>query len=86
MSVLIDKLADKLGRGSTISERKAAIEKLALLAVSPQFEAYGAIKFNRTEAIRNRHEIQFAADSARFLDCWFSEPTQKLLHSAAERF
>jgi len=48
--------------------------------------AFAAIKANRVETIRARYEDNFRSRNQIFLDCWFSEPVQKLLKEASKKF
>ena len=62
-----------------------AIEKVA--AVSEfQIKAFSAMKAYRTEEIRSRYEDNFKCQNEIFLDCWFSESTQRILKDASQKF
>jgi len=62
-----------------------ALEKVAELAALPQ-TAFEAIKANRVEAIRIRYEENYKLKHETFLNCWFTEQTQRLLAEAAKKF
>ncbi len=65
--------------------RQTAIDKIAGLAA---FDArpFSAVKAYRTEEIKNKYEKNNRTKNEFFLDCWFSESTQKILKDAADRF
>ena len=65
--------------------RKAAIEKVAGLAALDK-KAFSAIKMNRVETIKESYERNGRAKNEFFLDCWFSESTQKILKATSEKF
>ena len=62
-----------------------AVEKVSELAKLPR-QAFEAIKENRVEAVRRSYEKNYRVKNDIFLDCWFSEPVQRLLAKAAEKF
>ncbi|MHB8781934.1 MAG: enoyl-CoA hydratase/isomerase family protein [Desulfobacteria bacterium] len=62
-----------------------ALEKLSALCKHLP-KAFAAVKANRVEVIRSRHEKMFAAKIEELLDCWFAETTQELLKEAAKKF
>jgi enoyl-CoA hydratase/carnithine racemase len=65
--------------------RQSAIEKVAGLAA---FHArpFSAIKENRVEEIKDSYEKNKRAKNEFFLDCWFSESTQKILKATSQKF
>ena len=65
--------------------RQSAMEKIAPLAALDQ-HAFSTIKNNRVEAIRNSYAQTGRVKDKIFIDCWFSEPTQKKLAEAARKF
>ena len=62
-----------------------ALEKVSAIA-GYERQAFAAIKATRTEEIRQKYLQNAETVNVAFLDCWFSESTQKLLHAAAEKF
>jgi enoyl-CoA hydratase/carnithine racemase len=62
-----------------------AIQKAAFLAEFPE-QAFAALKSQRVEDISVRYQKNGIARNEVFLDCWFSEPVQKLLQEAAQKF
>jgi enoyl-CoA hydratase/carnithine racemase len=62
-----------------------AVEKVAELA-SFQSQAFSEIKSNRVEEIKSRYEKNYKSKHEFLLDCWFSEPAQKLLKDASKKF
>ncbi|MBN1833691.1 MAG: enoyl-CoA hydratase/isomerase family protein [Deltaproteobacteria bacterium] len=77
------RLIDEIYSTETVMQK--ATEKAAKLSEF-QVHAFSAIKSYRTEEIRNRYEKNGKARNEAFLDCWFSEPTQRLLKEACQRF
>ena len=65
--------------------KQSAIEKVAGLAAF-HAQAFSAIKTNRIEVIKNNYEINGRSKNEIFLDCWFSESTQKTLKTASQKF
>jgi len=65
--------------------RQSATEKIAPLAALDR-HAFSAIKTNRVEAIKNSYAQTGRAKDKIFIDCWFSEHTQKKLAEAARKF
>jgi enoyl-CoA hydratase/carnithine racemase len=51
-----------------------------------QAHAFSAVKSCRTEEIRDRYEKNFKSQNEIFLDCWFSESTQRILKDASQKF
>ncbi|MBU1194537.1 MAG: enoyl-CoA hydratase/isomerase family protein [Proteobacteria bacterium] len=62
-----------------------AIEKIANFAKFSS-EGFAAIKANRTGAIQVAYLADFEEKNAQFIDLWFSQNVQALLHKAAEKF
>lgn len=62
-----------------------AVEKIAELAALPR-AAFTMIKAHRVDAIRLTYKKYYSSKNERFLDCWFSKPTQALLAEAAQKF
>ncbi|MBN1149455.1 MAG: enoyl-CoA hydratase/isomerase family protein [Anaerolineales bacterium] len=62
-----------------------AITKAALLGSSPG-PAFSLIKRNRTEILEAQVLSRWDAKQSTFIDCWYSEPTRRLLKEAAEKF
>ena len=67
------------------SAETQAIKKAAELAALP-LKALAAIKANRIEPILLQYEKSARQKNDLFLDCWFSDQTQKLLKEAALKF
>jgi enoyl-CoA hydratase/carnithine racemase len=76
-------LIDNICSPKTVEEQ--AVKKASELAAF-QGKAFAAIKANRVEAIKLRYEINYKSTNEIFLDCWFSEPVQKLLKEASRKF
>ena len=76
-------LIDRICSTETVEEQ--AVKKAAELAAF-HGQALAAIKANRVEAIRLRYEENYKSKNEIFLDCWFSEPVQKLLKEASQKF
>lgn len=76
-------LIDKICSPKTVEEE--AVKKASELAAF-QGQAFAAIKANRVEAIKLRYEKNFRSTNEIFLNCWFSEPVQKLLIEASRKF
>ena len=76
-------LIDKIYSTETVLQK--AKEKVTEVS---EFEskAFSAIKSYRTEEIRKRYEKNGKTENETFLDCWFSEPTQRLLKEASQKF
>ncbi len=64
---------------------RKAWEKAAGLSASGT-RAFAAIKSSRTEAIREKYEKHYKSRNEIFLDCWFSESTQRILKDASQKF
>jgi hypothetical protein len=62
-----------------------AMEKVTALSEF-QIQAFSAMKSYRTEEVRHRYERNFKSQNEIFLDCWFSESTQRILKDASEKF
>lgn len=62
-----------------------AVEKTAAIAAY-NLQAFATIKSTRTEEIRAKYQQNAERVNTAFLDCWFSDGTQKLLAEAAEKF
>ena len=76
-------LADEVLSQDKVENR--AIEKITEIAALPG-QAFAAIKANRVESIRLAYEKNYKVKNETFLDCWFSQPVQKLLTKAADKF
>ncbi|MDZ7762387.1 MAG: enoyl-CoA hydratase/isomerase family protein [Desulfovermiculus sp.] len=76
-------LVDEIFSPETVEEQ--AIQKAALLAEFPE-QAFAALKAQRVEDISFKYNENKTFRNEVFLDCWFSEPVQKLLHEAAQKF
>jgi len=61
------------------------LERLSQIA-SHQSQAFAAVKANKVEEIKRRYEKNCQSKNDSFLDCWFSEPTQKTLLEASVKF
>lgn len=56
-------------------------------AISPDLVIqFSEIKSNRVEEIKSRYEKNYKSKHEFLLDCWFSEPAQKLLKDASKKF
>jgi len=65
--------------------KQAALEKIAGLAVlNPR--PFSAVKTNRCEEIKNNYEKNGRVKNEFFIDCWFTEETQKTLIEASRKF
>ena len=62
-----------------------SVKKVAELATF-YGKAFAALKANRIETIRLRYQENCKSQNDIFLDCWFSEPVQKLLKKASQKF
>jgi len=62
-----------------------AVKEAVKLAELPG-PALRAMKFNRIEMIRLRHEETVERKNKEFLDCWFSPTAQELLKKASQTF
>jgi enoyl-CoA hydratase/carnithine racemase len=62
-----------------------ALEMLRGVASLPE-PAFSETKANRVEDIAARYKNNHRAKNDRFLDCWFSDPVQQILHEAARKF
>lgn len=76
-------VVDEVHPQEAVLER--AIEKAASIA-SYERAAFAAIKATRTEEICAKYQQNAARVNEAFLDCWFSDTTQKLLAEAVEKF
>ncbi len=76
-------LIDEIYSGEILLQK--AIEKATALSEF-QNQAFSAIKSYYTEEIRNRYQKNFKSKNETFLDCWFSEPTQRILKEASLKF
>jgi enoyl-CoA hydratase/carnithine racemase len=65
--------------------KQTAIERVAGLAAL-HAQAFSAIKTNRIEGIKNNYKKNSRSKNEIFLDCWFSESTQKTLKTASQKF
>jgi Delta3-Delta2-enoyl-CoA isomerase len=63
----------------------SALERMSSLTKLP-LAAFAAIKENRVETIREKYDKYNTVRSERFLDCWLSDSTQKLLNEALKSF
>lgn len=64
---------------------QSAAERIGALGALDR-RAFSAIKTNRVEAIKNSYEKSGRAKDKIFIDCWFTESTQKTLHEASRKF
>ena len=71
--------------GSTEELEDFTIERLSQIASYPQ-HAFAAAKANKVEEIRRKYEKYRRSQNDEFLNCWFSEPTQKNLLEASVKF
>lgn len=62
-----------------------AIERLSTVA-SFQNQAFSAIKAHKVEEIKGRYENNYKSKNELFLDCWFSDPVQRILIDASQKF
>jgi enoyl-CoA hydratase/carnithine racemase len=76
-------LIDKLYSEQELHEK--AFIKISKMAGFEQ-SAFALMKANRTSYVRQQYEQYAGEQHERFLDCWFSESVQKILHKAAESF
>ncbi len=76
---LIDELHEK-----ELLKEKAMEKVMELAQLEPK--AFAIMKENRTQLIAQSYQEKHVAQNEAFLDCWFSEPVQKILHKAAEKF
>lgn len=74
---------DEMLPAETVLER--AVEKVSTIAEYDS-QAFAAMKSTRTEEICLKYKQNAERVNAAFLDCWFSDGTQKLLREAAEKF
>ncbi|QTA84312.1 enoyl-CoA hydratase/isomerase family protein [Desulfonema magnum] len=70
---------------TTETLKQHSVEKAAELSAL-QNQAFSAVKANRIEEIKTRYEKNWKSKNELFLDSWFSEPTQKMLKDAAQKF
>ncbi len=61
-----------------------AIEKISHISKF-NLKAFAETKANRAELIRLRYEGNYRSKNQAFLECWFSQATQKSLREAAEK-
>ncbi|MDM8523880.1 enoyl-CoA hydratase/isomerase family protein [Desulfococcaceae bacterium HSG8] len=81
--------AKKIGLIDDIYSTEAVIRKARKKAAGLsefQTHAFSAIKSCRTEEIRDKYEKNFKSKNEIFLDCWFSESTQRILKDASQKF
>ena len=76
-------LIDEIYSIETVEQK--ATEKAVELS-GFQAHAFSAVKSCRTEEIRDRYEKNFKSQNEIFLDCWFSESTQRILKDASQKF
>ena len=76
-------LIDAIGSPDELED--FAMERLAQMAGYPS-QAFAAVKANKVEAIQRQYETHFKSKNDEFLDCWFSDPTQKNLLEASTKF
>ena len=62
-----------------------AIEKLFQMT-GFQNQAFSDIKANKVEDIERKYENNYKSKNEIFLDCWFSDPVQKILIEASQKF
>ena len=62
-----------------------AIERLLTVACF-QNQAFSAIKAHKVEEIKGRYENNYMSKNELFLDCWFSDPVQRILLDASQKF
>ena len=67
------------------SPETRALETVKALAAKPK-HAFGLIKENRTEAVRQRFMQNRDAKRAAMMDCWFRPEVQQMLAEAAKKF
>jgi len=61
-----------------------SVSRAALQAEFPR-QAFSALKSHRVEDISLKYQEFGTSRNEAFLDCWFSEPAQKLLQEAAQK-
>lgn len=76
-------IVDQAFAGETLEAQ--ALEKAKALAKLPK-PALAAIKSNRVEPVLALYAQNHREKNERFLDCWCSEPVQRLLREAASKF
>ena len=67
------------------SPETRALETVKALAAKPK-HAFGLIKENRTEAVRQRFMQNRDAKRTAMMDCWFRPEVQQMLAEAAKKF
>ncbi len=76
-------LVDELYSKADLMDK--ALEKIKKLSQCEQ-KAFSIMKANRTYTTVRKYEEFSAEQHELFLDCWFSDSVQKILHKAAENF
>ncbi len=77
------KIVDEVHPSEILLEK--AMEKAAAIAVY-EGQAFAAMKGVRTEDVQIKYQQNVDRLNEIFLDCWFSDNTQKLLAAAVEKF
>jgi len=77
------KIVDEVHPPEMLLEK--ALEKASAIAVYER-QAFAAIKGVRTEDVQIMYQQHVDRSNEIFLDCWFSDNTQKLLAAAVEKF
>lgn len=62
-----------------------SIERLSTLAAYEN-KAFAAIKANKVERIIAKYDRNHRSKNEAFLDCWFSDPVQRMLMDASKKF
>ena len=62
-----------------------SIERLSTLA-KYENKAFAAIKANKVEGIKAKYGDKHRSKNEAFLDCWFSDPVQRILVDASKKF
>jgi enoyl-CoA hydratase/carnithine racemase len=76
-------LIDNICSPETVEDQ--AVNKATELAAS-HGQAFATLKANRIEVIRSRYEENCESKNNIFIECWFSDPVQKLLKKASHKF
>ncbi len=61
------------------------LERLSQIASFPS-QAFSAVKANKVDEIKRSYAKNYRAKNEVFLDCWFSDPVQKILLEASVKF
>ena len=62
-----------------------SIERLSTLAAFER-KAFSEIKANKVESIKAKYDRNHRSRNEAFLDCWFSDTTQRMLMDASTKF